>query len=372
MKKKSRRKFKNFFEFRFKEKKEKGEEEKLEKVKMKTGKKESVCTTTTTKKSTTYKTFSKHPKLENIDAGASLPGGKDFFYNIIEKPKGASFCITYFSNEEDFEINYAKKETRRDKEELLTLEANINAESMALYKAFRELADKLGGGHVDFTVFAEYVSFDNQVCKYFSEDDGLARVIISDIFINDNWIRHKDLIPLCESCGLEIMPILYEGNYSKSILDLYANEVSSTINSEEKVYGIVIKAVLEEERNSKRIAKEFINKKFEKKTENLFDVKKEVEGYIKKSFPESKRLFIDSEVKKEFPDFFEEQKKATTIDLVLPFAVSKTKTVFFSGLKFLKAFKKETAKKTEKEINKRLSEIFIKRYGMFNGGESGY
>lgn len=314
-----------------------------------------------------YKKKSDHPKLENIDYGVTLPAAKGFLYNIVEIPKGVSFCVTYEKGKEDFQINFKDGEDKNNSEFFLTLDANINARGMSLYKPFRDLSLILGYRQVDFTVFLEYVSYESQKCKYLEKGDDTVLIIITDIYINSNWIRQKDLEEICRSCGLFTMPILYEGVYNENLINSYTNDVYSHFNKKEKLYGVMVKATIEDEKDSKRLASIRLNNRFipilPKQTQKDI-MSKEVVDYIKRSFGEEKIESIDKKVKAQFPGFLENTKDYT-IKEILEYSVKEAKTNYLYNLYLMKSFNNNTKKVMKKELNKQLSDLFIRRYDMF-------
>lgn len=319
-----------------------------------------------------YTKKSDHPKLDNIDLGAILPTQKSFLYNIMEMPKGVSFCVTYEKGKDDFQINFKNGETVDKSEFYLTLDANINAKGMSLYKPFRELSLRLGYRQVDFTVFVEYISFKSQKCKYFEEGDDTVSIIVTDIFINSNWVRQKDMARICSECGLFTMPILYEGVYNKDIIEVYANDVYSYFSKKDKPYGVMIKSVIEDEKDSKRMAAIKLNKRFEALLPVIVPkdgIEKEVEDYITRNLNDEKIVALDKRVESRFPGFIDGSKKYT-IKEVLTYIVQEVRTLHLFNLYLMKSFNNNTKKVMNKEVNKQVSNLFIKKYNMLEKGNA--
>ena len=319
----------------------------------------------------------KYPKLNNIDSGIFLNKAENFKYLLVELVKGTSFCVSYKKGKKDLEVNFNEREYDKRETDYCSLDANINAVELPLYEPFRKLIKTLGNGQVDFTVFLEYVTSDNQKSNYLQEKD-LAKIIIYDIFINENWVDHYLLKKICEECGFFTMPVLYRGVYDEKIFKSFLYETSSHFNNTKK-YGAIIKSSIEDFENKKRIAELLINENVAKekkylpvaqnksKTISQKEISKEVKREIGLKFFESRRVVIDSKVKSLYPEVFK-NKKVDNPGKVLSYAVKQTLLLYmnYSCLDISRLLLNATEKKcVSKEINTQLSEIFINRYKLF-------
>ncbi len=311
----------------------------------------------------TYKKTPEHPKKVNITNYPPDLSKQEFYTFLIQElVKGVSFCITYFKDKEDFELNFHDYETDKDEDSFMTIEANINAPGLPLYKPFRELAKLLGNSKVDFTVFAEYVNWENQKIEYFTEEDGSA-FFVYDIAINENWVDAEDIKRLCDECNIGYMPVIYEGKYDQKIIDSFLKDVKSQINTAVPKYGLVIKSDIEDLVDHKRVAKVLLNVK-EKPVVDDSEVEEFIETLMGMRMNESRMMTIDSAIKQIYPRAFEKDSNVQLCS-ILSSAVWKAKSIFFSDDMRSEAFKA----KYEKELNRQLSNLFIKRYRVFQKGE---
>lgn len=330
--------------------------------------------------STYYK--QSHPRLYNVDYNPKFTK-KNFKFVVSELVKGVSFCVTHFKHKNDFEINYHRDESRNYYNDFCSLEANINAQKLPLYEPMRKLAGILGGGEVDFTVFLEYITLNNQRSSYITSDD-TAKILVYDIFINDNWIPYDQLKSVCDSCGLQTMPILYLGKYDEKIFNTFLNEVPSMFNKADK-FGLIVKSFIEDTENNKRNAEILINKKFKKEVALLYppdevtisneEISKKVEDKIKERFNKPQREMIDRNVSMAFPDMLRKQKiyKKDFPGKLLSHAVKQSVSFYFNGIElefslFNKILTRKERKLFVKELKKQLSNIFIERYDLFKRG----
>lgn len=323
------------------------------------------------------KPLPEHPKLENMDKLVDISEKDGTRYVVSELVKGVSFCATYDLDSE-FELNFHKEEENKDNEtDFMSLEAIINAKDLPLYIPFKRLIDKLGAGKVPFTVFLEYVTYENQRSNYIEKGDDTAKVIIYDIYINKNWISYDLLEDICSECGLYTPPIIYEGAYDKKIIENFIYKVPSIYNEAEK-YGVVIKSFIEDSKRYKRLAKIELNKnlvpeKEQKKTEVFLtdnEVDRKIKAEIKDRFFEARRMSLDKKIKTVYPEL-KSAKIAKVKGKLLSYAVQSAIKEFFSY--WLNDVKKKNSegdyKKIKKQLNKELSSIFIKRYDLFKGVE---
>lgn len=313
-----------------------------------------------------------YPKLDNVDDNVFMDKDEVYRYLVIEIVKGTSFCLVHKKEENDFQVYFHKREPEKDKNDFCSLDANVNAESLPLYKPLRDLAEELGKGQVNFVIFLEYVTFQNQKCNYILPDeDNVAKILIYDIFINDNWIPHDLLKELCDRHGLRTMPVLYDGKYDENIFNKFLYEVPSHFNKAEK-YGLLIKSQIEDIEYNKRIAKIMLNKKFKGDLilySSLSDeeIERKVKSEITKNFYESRRANVDFAMKNLFPNLYDPA-DAKQAGKMLSHAVKHSlRTYFYYSVQDIGGFKSTEfeKKKINKELNKQLSNIFIKRYKFF-------
>lgn len=360
---------------RFEDKKKSKKSEEVIEVTVKPDKKGD--TTKTSSYSTTYKyAYTKKEITDNVDPNAELLKEKGFKYNVVEVPKGVSFLIKYKKDREDFDIDFQHKEEEQNEEnhmDFYTLDGNINGKDMPLKEPFSKLKDMLGFGFVDFIVFAEYITQENQKVKYFKEKKDWGILVIKDIYINGNWIRQKDLEKICKEVGLITMPILYEGIHDEKIFDVFVNETGSHFNPEVEKYGIYIKSVMEMENKGKRMVKLLLNEKFkEEKSLSLFfneeELRKKAAEFLTEKLDDTRFEAIDKILKFKYPNFLED--KELDVGKFLSDAVSTVKLYHLYGWREKLGGTNFTTtdyeRKIEKVLNSLISAILIKRYGLMN------
>lgn len=331
-------------------------------------------------KKVTY--FSKYvvEPVVNIEDGVELPRESYFHYNIVEYVGGSSFVVDYDKTERSFSVSPVEKEGAKE-DEFLAIDASINVKNFFLYKPFRDLADKLGRSSVSFKVFIEYINKKNQKIDYITgKDEGF--VIVNDIYINSNWIRHKDLYNICMECGLEVMPPLYEGVYDEKIINIYANEVSSSFNDNIRNYGIFIKPIFEDEEKGKRVIELRINDKYSKafreakerrKEKQLAlivhkeaieedEIRKQVDHFLTNSLTDVRKNVADKVLEYNFPNF--KKNKNLKVKDILTFAVNSVKTSYLREFEYYNKADGDLKKKVEKRLNSSLSSFFIRRYNL--------
>lgn len=284
----------------------------------------------------------------------------------VEYVKGVSFCISYnvIKHLQEFEIAFSDLETESNFTDLMTIEANINAKEMPLFKPFQKLKKILGNGTVDFMVFAEYLTAENQKVPYLNK--GGATFVIQDIFINKNWVPHEQLINICQKCKLKAAPIIYCGKYNEVVFNILANNSTSFLNKNTEKYGISVKLYLEKHNEIKRTAKLYLNDKFIKKIIKPKTIsKEEIEAKVKKEvskiFTKKAKKKVKVLINNTFSKLFIEKhtQKIEKKDF-FPLIVSSIEKTFFSNF----ALNDLNQKKYKKALRKKILEILIKEFNI--------
>lgn len=127
-------------------------------------------------------------------------------------------------------------------------------------RGFSKIVQELGS--LPFVMFGEYIP-----------ERPSDAFVVFDLFVNDNWISHSDLVRIVADNGFRYPRILFHGLYDEDIIRKVMKNVDSDVNEGEKIKYVFVKSEMEAYFGSRgrnrlgAIVSDYIPKKKEDKEE---------------------------------------------------------------------------------------------------------
>ena len=140
---------------------------------------------------------------------------------VIENPNCNPFKIIF--NDENFKVRFISEISKANKKKMYELfkEKYLAPFSKRAYHFY----------DIPFVVFGDYIPDD--------------KIVMYDMFINDNWIAYKDFSDIILDAKAELSRTLYHGLYDEDVIKKIMSSIKSSANSNKNVDYVFIKSEME-------------------------------------------------------------------------------------------------------------------------------
>lgn len=208
---------------------------------------------------------------------------------------------------------------------------------------------------VPFIIFGDYLKSNSKI-NYLNKSE--EKLIINDIFINDNWVCSDDFYEILKKTNFSYSPILYKGEFNENIIKnlLTKNSIISE-NKNTEIYSIFIKPIIEDNYEGKnRLMAQVYNKKYKPIT------MKDIKDKINKKMEEEMNQFLDFHISNEktvelFRELLNKESikcEVSNLKLILPrlvdFFINETKIEILNYVSVTKNSYEETISIIKKKL----------------------